>query len=132
MFRASIIVGAALAAAAVGGCGSGHKPLAGTPAAAGQTVGHARVDDPRTAHLDCIRQHHLQAVDVGQTEIQVDAPPAGPKITFAPTPGAAQTAQISGNSAAAEVIGSALLYPNHAPDGELKLIEDCHAQGVSG
>jgi hypothetical protein len=132
MFRARIIVGATLAAAAMGGCGSTHQPLAGTPAAAGQTVGHARVDDPRTAHLDCIRQHHLQAVDVGQTEIQVGAPPGGPKITFTPTAGAAQSAQISGNSAAAEVIGSALLYPNQAPDDELKLIEDCLAQGVSG
>jgi hypothetical protein len=132
MFQARMIAGATLVAAALGGCGSGHKPLAGTPAAGGSKVGHARVDDARTTHLACILQHHLQAVEVGQTDIQVGAPPGGPKIIFTPTPGAAQEAQISGNTAPAEVIGSALLYPNQASDPELTLIENCLAQGVSG
>ncbi len=32
----------------------------------------------------------------------------------------------------AEVIGSALLYPNAASDSELSKVEACIAQGVSG
>jgi hypothetical protein len=30
------------------------------------------------------------------------------------------------------VIGGALLYPNQAPDGELKTVEACTALGVNG
>jgi hypothetical protein len=32
----------------------------------------------------------------------------------------------------AEVIGSALLYPNQAPDGLLQKVESCVAKGVKG
>ena len=72
------------------------------------------------------------AVKVGQTGLQIDSPPSGPSVTFAPTPGAAQREQIEGQAQNAEVIGSALLAPNAAPDKELQVIEDCLAQGVSG
>ena len=51
---------------------------------------------------------------------------------FAATPGAAQAYQIDGSAQAAEVIGSALVYPNQGSDGELTAIEDCLAQGVQG
>jgi hypothetical protein len=90
------------------------------------------VDDPRTKHLNCLIQHHLSVVKVGQTGLQVGAAPNGPTVTFAPTPGAAQEAQISGQVQAAEVIGSALVYPNRASDQELQVVESCLAQGVSG
>ena len=74
----------------------------------------------------------LPAVKVGQTSLQIGVPPDGPSVQFLPTPGAAQQAQISGQVQAAEVIGSALLYPNQSSDGELKMVEDCLAIGVSG
>ena len=53
-------------------------------------------------------------------------------MNFAPTPGAAQDAQISGRVTGAEVIGSALLYPDQASDGLLQTVEDCLAAGVTG
>jgi hypothetical protein len=122
-----------LAAIALAGCGTGTKPLAGTRNSSGRVVaGRGVVDDPRTKHLNCMKRHGLQAVAVGQTSIQVDAPPSGPRIDFAPTAGAAQQDQISGQIQGAEVIGSALLYPAQASDKELKELEDCLAEGVTG
>jgi hypothetical protein len=117
-----------LAAIVIGGCGSAVKP----------PQGHGKIDDPRTSgsanHLACLVNHHLPAQEVGSTGLQIGPLPAGPTVAFQPTPGAAQTAQIEGGAASqgAEVIGSALLYPHQAPDGELKLIESCLGSGVSG
>jgi hypothetical protein len=117
-----------LVAALIGGCGSAVKP----------PHGRGKVDDPRTSaaanHLQCLVQHHLPAQEVGRTGLQIGALPSGPTIDFLPTPGAAQAAQIEGSPAyqGAEVIGSALLYPNGAPDAELSAIEDCLTSGVSG
>ncbi len=71
-------------------------------------------------------------VKVGQTGLQIGTPPAGPSISFQPTPGAAQELQIEGQVAGAEVIGSALLYPNQASEQELGTVEDCLAKGVLG
>ena len=53
-------------------------------------------------------------------------------MVFEPTPGAAQESQIDGQVEGAEVIGSALLYPNQASDSLLQKVEDCVAKGVSG
>jgi hypothetical protein len=96
--------------------------------------GRGRSDDPRdqAGRLQCLLAHHLPAVKSGTIEIQIGPPPAGPRITFLPTAGSAQAAQIEDQEQGAEVIGSALLYPNQAPDRELKAIEDCLARGVSG
>jgi hypothetical protein len=69
---------------------------------------------------------------VGNVSIQIGTLPAGPTVVFEPTPGAAQFDQMSGKVKSAEVIGSALLYPNQASDQELKQIEDCLASGVVG
>jgi hypothetical protein len=74
----------------------------------------------------------VPVVKVGQTGLQIGTLPSGPTVTFAPTPGAAQREQIEGQVENAEVIGSALLSPNAATDKQLKVIEDCLAQGVSG
>ena len=90
------------------------------------------VDDPRTKHLKCIRQDHLVVVPVGTTGLQVGTPPSGPTINFEPTPGAAQALQIEGKVTGAEVIGSALLYPNQASDELMTVVENCVAKGVSG
>jgi hypothetical protein len=66
--------------------------------------------------------------------IQIGALPSGPTVHFLPTAGAAQAAQISGQTQyqAGEVIGSALLYPHAGTDAELSDIETCLSQGVTG
>lgn len=92
------------------------------------------MDDPRTdsGRFACLLAHHLPASEVGASGIQVGQLPGGPTIRFAATSGAASAAQIENSEQGAEVIGSALLYPNQASDGELNTIEGCLAQGVSG
>jgi hypothetical protein len=129
------IVTPLIAAAALTGCGIAAHPVAAPPGSAprpGAPLGNGRIDDPRTKHLACMRAAHLPAVDVGQTDIEVGAPPQGPAIHFTPTPGAAQAQQIRGTVQSAEVIGAALLYPNGGSDAELATIENCLAQGVQG
>jgi hypothetical protein len=100
---------------------------------ANKSAGRGRVADPRTqaGRLDCLRAHHLAVSEVGADSLQVGPLPAGPTIRFTPSTGAAQAAQLEGQSQGAEVIGSALVYPNQAPEPELKVIENCVAQGVS-
>jgi hypothetical protein len=118
------LLAAGLAAVAMTGCGSlAHPPQ-----------GRGRVDNPRTAsgRFSCLLAHHLPAVEVGATGIQIGSLPAGPTIQFAPTTGAATASQIENTEQGAEVIGSALLYPNQASNSELNTIEDCLDQGVSG
>ena len=68
----------------------------------------------------------------GDPSFQVGVRPTGPTVIFLPTPGAAQAAQIDGQAQGAEVIGSALLYPNQAPDKLLSKVETCVAKGVPG
>jgi hypothetical protein len=118
------------------GCGIAAKPLAGTPKLASKPGNHAKVDDPRAKHLGCMVRAGLPARAVaapgGRPGIQVGSLPGGPTIVFYATPGAAQYLQIEGVAQAAEVIGSALLYPNLASDKELSTIEQCLALGVNG
>jgi hypothetical protein len=132
MSSAKLAVACVLAAAALSACGTTAKPVAGAASTAGKPSGRGVVDDPRKKHLQCLEQHHVPVIKVGGTDLQVGTPGSGPKISFQPTPGAAQDAQISGMVENAEVIGSALLYPNQASDSELEVIEDCLAQGVVG
>jgi hypothetical protein len=123
---------AAIALAACGGSVDVH-PVA--PAGSTKLVSRGRVDDARTMrsnHLACLRKDHLPAQEVGPTGIQIGTLPAGPTVVFAPTPGIAQGQQIQGTEQGAEVIGSALLYPNQASDSELSKIESCLSLGVSG
>ena len=75
---------------------------------------------------------NLDDTKVGTTGLQIETKPIGPTVTFEPTPGAAQESQISGRAQAAEVIGSALVYPNQASDELLQKVEGCVAKGVSG
>lgn len=117
-----------VAAIAICGCGSAVKP----------PQGRGKIDDPRTYpsanHLACLKKDNLLAQSVGATGLQIGPLPAGPTVQFEPSPGYAQGLQMTslGPDQGAEVIGSALLYTHQAPDSELKLIEDCLAQGVSG
>jgi hypothetical protein len=134
MFPAKLAVASSLAVIVLTGCGSiAVEPVAGSGSS--KPVSRGRVDDPRTHqpnHLQCLTRAHLQVVEEARNKLQVGAPSSGPTIVFAPTPGIAQGEQIQAQQPGAEVIGSALLYPNRAPDTELKTIEDCLARGVSG
>jgi hypothetical protein len=132
MSSVKIAAACGLAAVVLAGCGSSAKPEAGSVATPRPPYGRGKIDDTRTTHVTCMRDDGLPVVEVGQTGVQVGSPPAGPTIQFLPTPGAAQQAQISGQVQGAEVIGSAVLYPNQSSDGELTKVEDCLAVGVQG
>ncbi len=135
MPSAKLAVVSGLVALALSACGIATKSVAGTIHASAPSTSRGRVDDPRTTktnYLTCLRQHHLPVAEVGSTGLQVGSLPAGPTIDFAPTPGVAEGLQITGQAQGAEVISSALLYPNEASGPELKQIEDCLATGISG
>lgn len=131
MFVKRAVLGV-LAAVALAACASTTKPPAGTLTPSGHLVARGRVDDPRYKHLHCLQQNGLQATEHGYYTIQVGHKGVGPLIHFLASPGMAQAAQISGQVESAEVIGGALLYPNQASDGELKVVEACTALGVNG
>jgi hypothetical protein len=136
--RVSSVAACAACAVAVAACGTTSKPLAGTPGILSKPGIRAKIDDPRTSvnnHLACIKQAGLPVTEAtigGVPGLQIGAAPAGPTVRFLASPGAAQFAQISGTNQGAEVIGSALVYPNGGSDGELTAIEDCLSQGVTG
>jgi hypothetical protein len=137
MSFAKLAVLTTLVAVPLFGCGSSAKPVAGTGLPNSHALGRGRVDDPRTNkpnHVECLRQAKLPVTEVGQTALRIGSAPGGPTVQFLPTPGAAQAAMIQGERQAqgAEVIGSALLYPNKASDRILKAVEDCLAHGVAG
>jgi hypothetical protein len=125
---------AGLAAAALAGCGSSFKNVAGTdvPAATAKPAGYGVVDVAPRPHAQCIRKAGLPAVRTGLTRIQVGALPAGPTVVFAPDPNAAEAEQIENKAQGAEVIGAAVLYVHGAPDSELVKVEACLDQGVAG
>jgi hypothetical protein len=132
MSSAKLAIACALAAVVLSACGTKTNPMAGTISPTATTEGHAKIDDPRAAHVKCLREERIPVTEVGQTVLQVGASPSGPTVRFDPTPGAAQEDQIDGQVTGAEVIGSALLFPNQASDLLLGKIETCLAQGVKG
>lgn len=137
MPSAKLAVAVGLTALSLSACGTVSKPVAGTPAAIAKS--HQGVDDPRLKHITCLKQERIpvrteQLVIAGRTlpSFQVGTRPSGPTVSFEPTPGDAQGVQIQGEAQGAEVIGSALLYPNQAPDALLSKVENCVAKGVKG
>ena len=137
MPSAKLAAAIVVTALSLSACGISSKPEAGTPKAI--ATGHKGLDDPRIKHTACLEQAHVsfhleQRTVAGKVlpSFQVDAPPAGPTVSFEPTPGDAQGVQIQGEAQGAEVIGSALLYPNQASDQLLSVVEGCVAKGVSG
>ena len=128
-----VFTAVAFAALALTGCGAVNvQPT--TPAGSSTLASRGRVDSPEKMrnHLECLRDAHLSVRIVSPTRLQVGPAPAGPTIVFAATAGSAQAYQIDGSAQAAEVIGSALVYPNQASDGEMATIGACLAQGVQG
>ena len=128
-----LLTAVAFAAFALTGCGAVQvQPT--TPAGSSKLASRGRVDSPvkMKNHLTCLRNAHLPVQVVSPTRLQIGPAPAGPTVVFSPTPGAAQAYQIDGSAQAAEVIGSALVYPNQGSDGEMATIGACLAQGVQG
>jgi hypothetical protein len=135
--KAKLAVASGLVAVALSACATAAKPVAGTPGIAKNPGTRGKVDDPRTTkndHLACLRQANLQVAEIGGADVQIGSPPGGPSVHFTPTAGVAQGLQMDGQPQyqGAEVIGSALLYPNQGSDAELKKIESCLAVGVTG
>jgi hypothetical protein len=137
MPSAKVAVAIGLAALSLSACGTTSKPEAGTQAA--KVKSQKGLDDPRTKHIVCLQQAHIpvrreQVTIAGQPlpGFQVGTLPTGPTVAFEPTPGDAQGIQIHGQSQAAEVIGSALVYPNQASDHLAQTVENCVALGVQG
>ena len=123
----------ALIALIVGGCGGAVKVQPSAPAGSSKLASRGRVDAPATDmhdHLGCLQAAHLPVQAISPTQLQVGSAPAGPTIVFTASPAVAQAAQINGKAQPAEVIGSALVYPNQGSDGELASIGACLAQGV--
>jgi hypothetical protein len=136
MSLAKVAVVCGLMALLLGACGIQAKPVAGTDLRRAHDY-YGKVDDPRTTHVPCLRGaglpiHEYATDGTGLPAIQVGRLPTGPTIIFYPTPGIAQGLQLMGQEQGAEVIGSALLYPNQASDSELSIVEKCVAIGVSG
>jgi hypothetical protein len=130
MPSAKLALLAGVAAISLSACGIAAKPEVGTLKAA--VKNHKGVDDPRKIHVQCLRSEHIPVTEWGRIWLQVGTKPSGPTLEFTPTPGAAQEDQIDGSVEGAEVIGSALLYPNQAPDALLAKVESCVAKGVTG
>jgi hypothetical protein len=129
--RRAVVAAAVLALA---GCGA-VRVQPKTPAGSSKLASRGAVDSPLTAmrnHLGCLKGAHLPVRVVSATRLQVGSAPAGPTIVFSSTPGAAQAYQINGSAQGAEVIGTALIYPNQASDDEMSQISACLAQGVQG
>ena len=119
---------------AIAGCGGAVQVQPKIANGSTQLASRGRIDSPSRAynHLSCLRDAHLPVQVVSETQLQIGSAPAGPTIVFRPTPGAAQAAQIDGKAQGAEVIGTALLYPNQGSDAELAAIAGCLAHGVQG
>ena len=137
MPSAKLAVAIGLTALSLTACGTTSKPEAGTPKAMANS--QKGLDDPRKLHINCLQQAGIsvrkEPVTVAGRVLpgfQAGTAPSGPIVGFEPTPGAAQDIQIQGESQAAEVIGSALVFPNQATDKLLTTVEGCVAQGVKG
>lgn len=137
MPSAKLAAAIVLSALSLSACGISSKPEAGTPKAIAN--GHKGLDDARTKHTACLEQAHvpfhlewLKVAGKPLPSFQVGTAPAGPTVIFEPTPGDAQGVQIQGEAQGAEVIGSALVYPNQASDNLMSVVENCVGQGVKG
>jgi len=123
----------ALAAFGLAGCGGSINLHPNSPSGSTTLASRGRIDNPATGtdnHLACLLAAHLPVQVISPTRLQIGPAPAGPTIVFTPSLAAAQGAQIEGKAQAAEVIGSAQVYPNQGSDGELASIGACLAQGV--
>lgn len=138
MSAVKVAVACGLVALLISACGVAPKPVAGTTNLRKHSGYYGLRDDPRVKHTKCLRAakiHYRLYYAAGKQHlpsIQIGSLPSGPTVIFEPTPGIAQGEQIKGDEQGAEVIGSALLYPNGASAKELTIVEGCVATGVTG
>lgn len=137
MSAVKVAVACGLVALVISACGVAPKPVAGTTNLRKHAGYFGLRDDPRVKPVPCLRaaKLHFRRYYYGKQHlpaIQIGLLPKGPTVIFYPTPGIAQGLQIMGQEQGAEVIGSALLYPNGAASKELAKIEGCVAAGVKG
>jgi hypothetical protein len=131
MSSAKLAIACGSVAVVLSACGAKSNPPAGTISPMATSAGHAKLDDPRTTHVMCLSQHQVPVTGVGRVWLAINVA-GSPKVLFTPTAGAAQALQIDGQDPGAEVIGSALLFPEQASDSDLSTIESCLTQGVKG
>ncbi|MBO0768352.1 MAG: hypothetical protein J2O48_06675 [Solirubrobacterales bacterium] len=130
--------GLIVVALSISACGIQAKPVAGTVNLSRAAGNHTKVDDPRKPYLSCLRRQHFSftKLDYGPQHLRAlqigGAGSAGATVVFEPTPGIAEGDQMKGEMMGAEVIGSALVFPNREPDKTMKKIEACVSSGVSG
>jgi len=134
---AQVAVTVGLMAVLLSACGISAKPPAGTANISKSPNYHGLVDEPWTQQVKCLKSDHVKfreylTANEKLPSIQIGSLPTGPTIIFEPTPGAAQDVQIQGGAQGAEVIGSAVLYPNQAANKLLTTVEACTSVDVSG
>ena len=138
MSAVKVAVACGLVALMVSACGIAPKPVAGTTNLRKHPGYYGLRDDPRVKHVKCLRQAKVKFREFYSggkqrlPSIQIGSLPSGPTVIFEPTPGIAQGEQIKGQEQGAEIIGSALLYPNGAGNKLLTIVEGCVATGVNG
>jgi hypothetical protein len=135
MSSAKVAFAAVAVAMSLSACGVASKPEAGSAQAATKSAQQLKSADPRTKHVKCLAKDHIPYTlytQDGHPSIQVRSRPTGPTIEFLVSPGAAQERAITGSAQAAEVIGSALVYPNQAPNPLMATVEKCMTIGVTG
>jgi hypothetical protein len=132
MSRAKLACVVCAATALLSACGTvSVKPTSTT----NRMAARGKVDDPRTNHpnhVQCLQGAKLPVREIGATDLEIGTAPNLIRVHFDSTPGASEADQLDGHVQAAEVIGSALVYPGSAPDGELAIVEGCMSQGVKG
>jgi hypothetical protein len=139
MSLAKLAVACGLIAVAlfVSACGIQASPVAGTTHLDRVPGNHSYVSDSRTPYLHCLRSSGFKLTKFlsGRKRLrslQVNTRPNGPTIVFEPTPGIAEGDQMEGEVTGAEVVGSALIYPNRATDQLMKKVEGCLTINVKG
>ena len=137
MSLAKVAVVCGLMALLISACGIQPKPEAGTPKIDKAPGFYGTVDDPRKTQVKCLKSDKLPLPRVPHRQGALAGDPGRPAAAWPddrllPDDGIAQGLQIMGQDEAAEVIGTALVYPNHASAKELKKVETCTAIGVKG
>ena len=135
MSSAKIAVACAAIAMSLSACGVASKPEAGSVQAATKSAQQLKSSDTRNKHVKCLAKDHIPYTlytHDSDPSIQMGPLPQGPTAVFLASPGAAQNEAITGRAQAAEVIGSALLYPNQAPNRLIAKVESCMKIGVTG
>jgi hypothetical protein len=139
MSLAKLVLACGLLAVAlfVSACGIQASPVAGTRHLNRVSGDHTYVNDPRTPFLHCLRKEGWKVTKFVSgpgklRSIQLNSKPDGPTVVFEPTPGIAEGDQMKGEVEGAEVLGSALIYPNRTSYRKMIKVETCLAIKVTG